>query len=283
MQTPRTLKNLFARLAALLGWNRSSYALMSLAAAAVGLVIAVWWPLVVDYFATADPRYPLWTQLDWLLLGIFAGMSLLIMSGADLRHDARVALVGLAGGLVIESWGTQSLLWRYYTAERPPLWIIPAWPIASLAIDRLVRIADRHLPRGGGSAYQRIYWLVFTAFLALMGIFVWPTLDKSLTWMALAACLLLIFTPCDRRLAVLTFAAGAALGYFLEVWGTTRACWTYYTLQTPPLFAVLAHGLAAFAFWRARILLGAAASRALARFAGPRSLILPGKDSQPTV
>jgi hypothetical protein len=50
--------------------------------------------------------------------------------------------------------------------------------------------------------------------------------------------------------AVLTFLAGTGLGYFLERWGTTRECWTYYTHQTPPLFAVFAHGLAAVAFWR---------------------------------
>ena len=56
-------------------------------------------------------------------------------------------------------------------------------------------------------------------------------------------------------LALLTFAAGAGLGYFLELWGTTRQCWTYYTLQTPPLFAVLAHGMAAVAFWRAGLVL----------------------------
>jgi len=30
----------------------------------------------------------------------------------------------------------------------------------------------------------------------------------------------------------------------------TRECWTYYTLETPPLFAVLSHGMAAVAFWR---------------------------------
>jgi hypothetical protein len=54
---------------------------------------------------------------------------------------------------------------------------------------------------------------------------------------------------------VLTFIAGAGLGYFLEVWGTTRECWTYYTFQTPPLFAVLAHGMAAVAFWRSVFLI----------------------------
>ena len=56
------------------------------------------------------------------------------------------------------------------------------------------------------------------------------------------------------------------LGYFLELWGTTRACWTYYTLETPPLFAVLAHGLAAVAFWRARLIFEEPADRAM-RFA----------------
>ena len=51
---------------------------------------------------------------------------------------------------------------------------------------------------------------------------------------------------------VLTFIAGAGLGYFLELWGTTRLCWTYYTLETPPFFAVLAHGMAAVSFWRVK-------------------------------
>ncbi len=55
---------------------------------------------------------------------------------------------------------------------------------------------------------------------------------------------------------LLTFLAGAGLGYFLELWGTTRQCWTYYTYQTPPLFAVLAHGMASVAFWRANLVMG---------------------------
>jgi hypothetical protein len=36
---------------------------------------------------------------------------------------------------------------------------------------------------------------------------------------------------------------------------TTRGYWMYYTFETPPLFAVLAHGMAAVAFWRAGLLL----------------------------
>jgi hypothetical protein len=264
-----------AKLAArALGWNRASYMLMSAFAATVLLIIVVWWPLARDYVATVDPRYPLWRQLDWLLLGIFAAMSLLIMARPDLRLDARIVLIGLAGGLVIESWGTQTNLWTYYTNERPPLWIIPAWPIASLAIDRLYRALGRIFPANPRpGAFTGLYWVTFLSFYALLLAFAWPTLGKSLTIGALLLCALLILSPTDHRGAVLTFLAGSGLGYFLEVWGTTRACWIYYTHETPPLFAVLAHGMAAVAFWRVGLvwsrlaapdgLLGRAARRVL--------------------
>jgi hypothetical protein len=223
---------------------------MSTFLATIFIIMLVWWPLVRDYFAFIDRSRPLWRQLDWLLLGNFAAMSLLIMLGADLRADARIVLVGLVGGLTIESWGTQTLLWTYYTLERPPLWIIPAWPIASLAIDRLVRILERASPRRP-TLYRAAYWPVFAGFYALMLHFAWPTLDRSLTVASLGLVALLILTPTEPRTALLTFLAGSGLGYFLELWGTTRACWTYYTFQTPPLFAVFAHGMAAVAFWRA--------------------------------
>jgi hypothetical protein len=100
-----------------------------------------------------------------------------------------------------------------------------------------------------------------------MLVFVAPTVDKSFTIIALLICALFILTPTDHLVAVLTFAAGAGLGYFLERWGTTRECWTYYTLQTPPLFAVLAHGIAAVAFWRTSLLLKVVADK---RFSAAR-------------
>jgi hypothetical protein len=246
------------RLTELFGWTRHSTYLLSAFLLTVFLIAYVWWPLAEDALAYFSGGQPWWVDLlyfDWLLVGIFLGMSFLIMAHADLRVDARIVLVGAVGGLVIESWGTQTNLWTYYTNERPPLWIIPAWPIASLAIDRLERALQyllRQIPQEKqAQLYRGLYWLVFGSFYALMLMFVTPTLDKSFTWMALLLCALLILTPTDHRMAVLTFAAGSGLGYFLELWGTTRQCWTYYTLQTPPLFAVLAHGMAAVAFWRA--------------------------------
>jgi hypothetical protein len=231
-------------------WTRSSAWLMSSFLAVIGLILVVWWPLVIDYVSGFDPRYPVWEQIDWLLIGVFAVMSLLIMAGADVRTDWVILLVGLGGGLVIETWGTQTQLWTYYTLERPPLWIIPAWPIASLSIDRLYRLLSWATRSWKPAAFTRLYWFALPGFLAIMLAFVAPTLDKSLTWGALALCILITLTPHNARAMVLTFIAGAGLGYFLERWGTTRACWTYYTGATPPLFAVLAHGMAAVAFWR---------------------------------
>jgi hypothetical protein len=238
-----------------LGWTRSSYVMLSIFLATLIVIGVVWWPLVRAYLATYNPNHSVWVQIDWLLLGNFLLISVLIMAGADLNTDLFIMLIGLGGGLAIEGWGTQTELWVYYTVERPPLWIIPAWPVANLSIERLVRLLQRWIPdRWNRKVFTILYWLVFPAFFALMVVFVWPTLDKSLTVLALIACVLMIATPTDHRRAVLIFVAGSGLGYFLELWGTTRYCWTYYTLQTPPLFAVLAHGFAAVAFWRSGLL-----------------------------
>ena len=276
--------NTFSNIKNILGWTRSSYYLMSVFIAIVGLIIIVWWPLAEEYFEYFDERYPIWIQLDRLLIGIFLAMSLLIMAGADIRADMWIVMVGLVGGLVIESWGTQTNLWVYYTNERPPLWIIPAWPIASLSIDRLVRIVHNTLPQKiPANVFKITYWIIFPAFYALMLIFVMPTIDKSLTIMSLLLVLFLILTPTDYRLAVITFLAGSALGYFLERWGTTRLCWTYYTHQTPPFFAVVAHGLAAVAFWRSmlvmkKVLVGRRGFWAKRGLRGGRGVIGMGKE-----
>ena len=262
-------------------WTRDSSILLGGFFITVLLIIYIWWPLAVEYFAYVDWNGDWWLYIDWLLIGIFAFMSITIIARADLKTDLLIIFVGLCGGLAIESWGTQTNLWHYYTAERPPLWIIPAWPIASLSIDRITRGLDfglksivlsgeavpEGLPTLGAwrnqhretldSVSKILYWITFAFFLSLMVIFVGPTFDKSYTWLSLILCSLLILTPTNHRFALLTFAAGAGLGYYLELWGTTRQCWTYYTFQTPPLFAVLAHGMAAVAFWRAGLIVKA--------------------------
>jgi hypothetical protein len=259
--------SLFRRILSLLGWSRSSSVLLGGFFLICGLIAYIWWPLAQEAMAYIDWNGAWWRYMDWLLLGIFTFMSLTIIAHANLGRDALIVFVGMCGGLVIESWGTQTNLWHYFTAERPPLWIIPAWPIASLSIDRIMRGVDWGIKRLSTKntkeleeknfepfVFKVLYWIIFISFYALMLYFVAPTFGKSYTVLALILVGLLTLTPTDHRYAVLTFVAGAGLGYFLEVWGTTRQCWTYYTFQTPPFFAVLAHGMAAVAFWRAGLM-----------------------------
>jgi hypothetical protein len=249
-QTKTSLTLILNSLSRRLRWTRASYYLMSGFLLAIALIMYVWWPLVVEYWSTYNPDVPFWKQFDWLLLGIFAFMSFMIMAGADLKKDLPMIVIGLVGGLVIESWGTQTELWTYYTFERPPLWIIPAWPIASLSIDRLYRMLKARTKEVPDLLYKVLHWIMLSLFFLLMLSFTEPTFDKSLTIMALILVAFLTLTTSDYRGTVLVFLAGSGLGYFLERWGTTRLAWTYYTLEKPPLFAVLAHGMAAVAFWR---------------------------------
>ena len=239
-------------------WTRDSSILLSAFFITIILIVYIWWPLAQEYLKYVDWHGAWWRYMDWLLLSIFGFMSVTIISRANLKTDLLIIFVGVCGGLAIESWGTQTNLWHYYTAERPPLWIIPAWPIASLSIDRITRFINWIVERKSThlqSLISVLYWITFASFLSLMVIFVAPTFNKSYTWFSLILCILLILTPTNYRYALLTFIAGTGLGYLLELWGTTRECWTYYTNQTPPLFAVLAHGMAAVAFWRAGLLL----------------------------
>ena len=243
-------------------WTRDSTILFSSFLLTIFLIIYIWWPLAQDYLKYVDWHGPWWRYMDWLLLEIFAFMSITIITRANLKTDLLIIFVGVCGGLAIEAWGTQTNLWHYYTSERPPLWIIPAWPIASLSIDRITRFMNWMIEQVSKwirstilySLFTILYWITFASFLSLMLIFVAPTFDKSYTWLALIVCVLLILTPTNYQHTLFTFIAGSALGYYLELWGTTRECWIYYTNQTPPLFAVLAHGMAAVAFWRAGLM-----------------------------
>src|SRR5512144_1729471 len=187
-------------------WTRDSSILLGGFFVTIILIIYIWWPLAVEYFAYVDWSGEWWRYMDWLLLGIFGFMSVTIITRANLKTDLLIVFVGVCGGLAIESWGTQTNLWHYYTAERPPLWIIPAWPIASLSIDRITRALiflttkDTKVTKVLRSNpfvhfvsfvfnFQTLYWLTFESFLTLMLVFVAPTFYKSYTWLALILCI----------------------------------------------------------------------------------------------
>jgi hypothetical protein len=184
--------------------------------------------------------------MDWLLAGIWAFMTAVLVWGVDVRRDLKLASVAFLGGLVIEWWGTTTSIWTYYTDERPPPWILPAWPVAALAIERLSLVTRKALPARADLAW----WLLLPGFVAWMASFAWPTSHVPSTLVVYALMVGVLATSQDRHRDVSILLAGAALGYFLEYWGTSRWCWRYYTREEPPLVAAVAHGFASVAFAR---------------------------------
>lgn len=199
----------------------------------VYLGVAIRWSYLID-----------WTLgMDFLLAGIWSFMTLILAWDIEAKRDLRLAGVAFCGGLVIEWWGTTTNLWHYYTAERPPLWILPAWPVAALAIDRLARIL-------GHTPLSRWAWPVLPAFAVWMTTFLWPAIDVTSSKVIVALMIGTLFLARDLRGDVCIFVAGTLLGVFLEYWGTSRHCWTYYSGEIPPPVAAFAHGFASVAFSR---------------------------------
>ncbi len=197
--------------------------------------------------------------IDWLLTATWIWMAVMLVWRVSARHDLVLLASGLCGGAVIEWWGTNTSLWTYFTDDRPPLWILPAWPIATLCIDRMARLFDGALDSLEGRTSRRLaartwrlaYYVTLPAFVVAMLIFAWPAAHHGSTLVVLAIMLgVTLHCPDPRRDVALLFA-GSLLGIALEYWGTSRQCWTYYTGEVPPVVAVVAHGFAAIAFVRA--------------------------------
>jgi hypothetical protein len=217
---------------------------------------------------------------DWLLMGVWAVMALLMAAHVDVSHDVPLAAVALAGGAFIETWGTRSGLWTYFTHQKPPPFILLAWPPAALATDRLARAVtwaadrlDAAAPDPDGQRWRWVWWSAMGGFVVLLAAWTRPGWGHPLTWAAGGAVGLVLWTVRDHRRDACRFAAGAALGYLLERWGTTRECWTYWSGGTPPLTSVLAHGFATVAFLRVADVVSHVWRRLLRRAAAPRSAI----------
>ena len=193
--------------------------------------------------------------MDWLLATTWVAMAALLSWDVDPRRDLLLLAVGFAGGFVIEWWGTNTQLWSYFTSQRPPPWILPAWPIAALSIERIRRLLDRFVSTRrfdppSVSVFRAIYWCVIPAFNLALLAFIWPSMGLPASWVVGALVLGVSLRCPEPRRDVLLFAAGSLLGIFLEYWGTSRECWTYYNHQVPPPAAVFAHGFASVAFAR---------------------------------
>ena len=203
----------------------------------------LFWLIRLQYPFLVNPG----ADIDWLLASLWALMVGLVALDVDVRRDLPLLLVGLVGGFVIETWGTVIGLWHYFSGEAPPLWILPAWPVAALTVERMVRLT-RGARWPGWSAW--LSWPLMLSFIGVMGWFVRPTWGMGATQAVLAMLVLVTVLGARPRTDVPLFVVGAALGLFLEFWGTSRGTWTYWTAAVPPVAAVMAHGFASVAFAR---------------------------------
>ncbi len=199
----------------------------------------------------------IWTDLfrmnlhviNWFLIAIWVFMTALLCWDVRPAQDITLAVVALAGGVLFEGWGTHTGLWHYFTGHKPPLWILPAWPVAALATARIAFLLDRFF-LGRTLDWRIPYWLFVLVFAVGMARFIRPSIGMLPTWVMIAVVGLAIVTGRAPRRDVSLLVAGVALGYFLEYWGTSRNCWTYYTRQVPPPVTVMAHGFAQVVFAR---------------------------------
>lgn len=245
-----------------LGFNRSG-AVTLLALLAVILTLVCKWPQLAAAEWDAMAKHPdWWLHADWLLISLAAFFIFCTAFDAHPRLDAATVLAGIFGGAIIEVWGTRAGVWFYYTGERPPLWILPAWGMSALANERLQRIFMHYLPRAwqeeilngvqGAPWMKRIYWALAAGFVAF---FLWWARAYLLHPTSVLVLFLIVSALVSGRYpayALSLFVTGAALGIFLEIWGTTRHCWNYYDGKTPSPFPILGHGVGAICFWKTK-------------------------------
>jgi hypothetical protein len=187
--------------------------------------------------------------INWYLVAIWVTMNALLCWDVRPTQDIALALVGLVGGLGFEWWGTNTQLWSYFTAQKPPVWILPAWPVAALATARVAFALERVLSLRKAN-WQILYWVSMATFTGGMVHFLSPSIGMLSSRLVVGLIAGVIASSKAPRRDFSLFVAGSFLGIFLEYWGTSRNCWTYYTLETPPLITVAAHGFAQVVYAR---------------------------------
>jgi hypothetical protein len=226
------------------GYNLTSLKSLGILGALAATIATIWREYVVVS----------WSDMDFLLGFCWVLMAALSFWRVDAKRDLRLALVALAGGALIETWGTRSGLWTYFSHEQPPIFILPAWSAAALSTLRIEWLFDKILPQGHDKSYRKAY-VVWIAIVAGM-LFVWtkPGHLHPITWVAGFCIVATVLSGKHRRADLVRFLAGCLLGYPLELWGTTSECWVYWDQLTPPWTAVVAHGFASVAFTRGEAL-----------------------------
>jgi hypothetical protein len=210
-------------------------------------------------------------HVDWLLMGL--GIFFLFCSVFDVspRLDLATLAAGFAGGTMIEIWGTRTGLWHYYTFEKPPLWILPAWSMSALSNERILRVVLSRMPAAWRerviseehpSPFVSGVYRAIT--IPLLFFFLWwarPAGFDPYNFMVAGLLFSAFWSPRFALYSLCLLACGASLGVFLEIWGTTRHCWNYYDGKTPSPFPIFGHGMAGVSFWKMKEGVRAVAAR----------------------
>ncbi|TPW19648.1 MAG: hypothetical protein FD126_2480 [Elusimicrobia bacterium] len=174
--------------------------------------------------------------------------------GADPRRDFLRAAVAFAAGWLAEAWGTRLGLWRYYTRETPPLWIVPAWPLGAIVVRRTADGWSEALARWQGRRAAHVG--LGAAMFAVIVAFSWPTAAHPATLAMWAACAGALLWRARAETDLPVLLAGAVCVLFADTWGTTNNCWRYW-LQRPYGTPGLAAGVCFGACFDTVVVLGA--------------------------
>ncbi len=89
---------------------------------------------------------PALSRVDWrgrldvhFFLGLLVGAAL-VLHHFDLRRAFPLYVCGMLLGGLYEYLGTAFGEWTYLTGEQPPLWIVPLWGIACVAMNNLAEL-----------------------------------------------------------------------------------------------------------------------------------------------
>jgi hypothetical protein len=97
-----------------------------------------------------------WTgRLDLQLAAGVLAAGVLILVKFNLRRAFTLYLCGMLLGGLYETLGTRFGEWRYITGETPPLWILPLWGLACVAMANLAQILRDLLGRFAGILRRR--------------------------------------------------------------------------------------------------------------------------------